>query len=218
MEAPIMATVKRSNAIAHLTRSYGFNPSDSRHHFLVSIPKAVKQPVEISEHLTWDDNLGSSAVSLTNEDDGQIRIILARPKWDAIADEVRAEFNRRLKKLGKRAGSWREGANVLRRELGKELVLLAWGIEDADPGLIPTAVANWIGLVPEERWWLYTQTAAATGHGLRDRGKGWRKAIRFALTENPVHLGAKNEAVVPEFYRHAARKSKETPLLDLIDE
>ncbi|MBU4561769.1 DUF3780 domain-containing protein, partial [bacterium] len=34
--------------------------------------------------------------------------------------------------------------------------------------------------------WLYTMTNASTGHALNDRNKGWRKAIRFALTENPV--------------------------------
>lgn len=213
-----MPALKKANPIAHLTRSFGFNPEDSRHHFLVNIPKAVKQPVEISEHLTWDDATGSSDVSLGNEDDGQIRVVLPRPKWDAIADGVRADFNKRLKKLGKRSGSWREGANLLRRELGKELVLLAWAIEDADPGLVLTAIANWTGLVPEERWWLYTQTAAATGHGLRDRGKGWRKAVRFALTENPVSVGAKDEAVVPDFYQIAAGKAKEMPLFDLNDE
>ncbi|PIP40031.1 MAG: hypothetical protein COX19_06575, partial [Desulfobacterales bacterium CG23_combo_of_CG06-09_8_20_14_all_51_8] len=48
-------------------------------------------------------------------------------------------------------------------------------------------------LFPEERWWLYTQTAAATGHGVQDRGKGWRKAVRFALTENPVTTRAQDE-------------------------
>lgn len=29
-------------------------------------------------------------------------------------------------------------------------------------------------------------TNAATGHAITGRGKGWRKAVRFALTENPV--------------------------------
>ena len=29
-------------------------------------------------------------------------------------------------------------------------------------------------------------TNAATGHALHGRNKGWRKAVRFALTENPV--------------------------------
>ncbi|MBU4351446.1 DUF3780 domain-containing protein, partial [Patescibacteria group bacterium] len=61
-----------------------------------------------------------------------------------------------------------------------------WAIEECDPVLISTAVRNWLGLAPEERWWLYTMTNASTGHALNDRNKGWRKAIRFALTENPV--------------------------------
>jgi len=29
-------------------------------------------------------------------------------------------------------------------------------------------------------------TNAATGHAVNGRNKGWRKAVRFALTENPV--------------------------------
>lgn len=212
-----MPVTKRSNPLAHIQRSFGFNADDSRHHFQVVIPKGVKEPIEISEHLTWDDRSGTSLVSLGSADDGEIRIILARPKWDAIAEDVRSEFNRRLKREGRRAGSWRVGPNVVRRELGKELVLLAWAIEDADPGLVPTAIANWLGLVPEERWWLYTQTAGATGHGLRDRNKGWRKAVRFALTENPVSMRAKDEAIVPDFFRLAADKANEQPLFEFDD-
>lgn len=204
----------KSNLFSLLSRSFGFNPEDSRHHFQLEIPKGANQPIDISEHLIWSDEFGSSVVTLGEGDDGQIRVSLARPKWDAIADEVRAEFNRRLKKMGESSGSWKAGKNLLRRELGKELVLLAWAIEDADPGLIPNAIANWQGLVPEERWWLYTQTAAATGHGIRDRGKGWRKAVRFALTENPVGLRAKDAAVVPEFFKVALEKGNQPSLFD----
>jgi len=65
-------------------------------------------------------------------------------------------------------------------------VLLAWAIEDADPGRVQTAVANWMGLTPEERWWLYTMTNAATGQALSGRNRGWRVAVRYALCENPV--------------------------------
>jgi len=64
--------------------------------------------------------------------------------------------------------------------------VLAWAIEDADPGTIGLAIQNWLGLRPEERWWLYTITNAATGHALNGKGKGWRRALRYALTENPV--------------------------------
>ncbi|MBW2065550.1 MAG: DUF3780 domain-containing protein [Deltaproteobacteria bacterium] len=196
-------TKKNSNPQSLLSRSFGFDPSESRHHFVVHIPRGGTQEIKVSEHFTWDKATGSSLMTLGLRPDGQVRVILARTKWDAIADEVRAEFNRRLKQMGKRAGSWHVGQNLVRRELGKELVLLLWAIEEADPSLIPNAIANWKGLYPEERWWLYTQTAAATGHGVNDRSKGWRKAVRFALTENPVTVTAQDKPIIPEFFRMA---------------
>lgn len=198
---------KTNTPISFLSRAFGFDPSESQHHFLVNIPRGATQEIQISEHFTWSEASGSSSPTVGTQADGQIRVILARPKWDAIADDVRAEFNQRLKRMGKKAGLWRVGYNLVRRELGKELVLLAWAIEDADPSLVPTAIANWKGLYPEERWWMYTQTAAATGHGVTDRSRGWRKAVRFALTENPVTARASDEPVVPEFFRVAAQRS-----------
>ena len=45
-----------------------------------------------------------------------------------------------------------------------------------------------------------TMTAAATGHALHGRGRGWRKAVRFALTENPVaSAGVRREALADSF-------------------
>jgi hypothetical protein len=114
---------------------------------------------------------------------------------------LRAELNKRLKAHGRRPGKWKTGYNPVSRLLGKELTLLAWAIEDADPALIPTAVANWQGLAPEERWWLYTMTAAATGNYITGRGRGWRKAVRYALTENPVGIMPTDKPTVPEFFR-----------------
>jgi hypothetical protein len=187
-----------------LQNSFGFDPQESTHHFLIHIPRGATSKIEISEHFTWDRETGSSEVSYGSRLDGQIRVVLVRPKWDAIADEVRAQFNRRLRQMGRKSGSWQVGHNLVRRELGKELVLLAWAIEDADPGLIPAAIANWNGLEPEERWWLYTQTAAATGHGISHRGIGWRKAVRYALTENPVRDRLPVEAQIPEYFRRAS--------------
>jgi hypothetical protein len=187
-----------------IDRSYGFDPEESSHHFLVYIPRGASANIEISEHFTWNPETGSSERTYGTRLDGQIRVILQRPKWDAIAEEVRAQFNQRIKKSGGKIGSWKVGDNLLRRELGKELVLLAWAIEDADPALVPTAIANWSGLVPEERWWLYTQTAAATGHGIADKGKGWRLAVRYALTENPITGRPPLETIVPEFFKQAS--------------
>ena len=102
-----------------------------------------------------------------------------------MKDALAAEFNFRLKKERKKIGKFTaKGGTPVERLFGKELMVLLWAKEDCDPSVISTAVRNWKGLMPEERWCLYTMTNAATGEP-GDR-KGWRKALRFALCENPV--------------------------------
>ncbi|MFQ5631053.1 MAG: DUF3780 domain-containing protein [bacterium] len=166
---------------------FGFDPAESVHHFEVIIPANKSEAVYISQHFEWDDSEKRRKVKLAlGKEDSGLRVVLPRIKWQNIADEARADFNQRLKIAGKPASKWRTGKNYLARSFGKELTLLAWAIEDADPALIPVAIKNWLGLKPEERWWLYTMTNAATGHALNGRNKGWRKAVRYALTENPV--------------------------------
>lgn len=168
-------------------QGFGFQPAESEHHFVVTVPGRRRDEVLIAEHLSYAEQEGYAPPSLgMGAHDAKLRIALARIKWDAIADAARVEFNRRLKKHGLPTGRWKRGDNPLARLLGKELTLLAWAVEDADPALIPTAITNWLGLAPEERWWLFTMTNAATGHALYGRNRGWRKAVRFALTENPV--------------------------------
>lgn len=193
-----------------LTGSFGFDPAESASHFLVIIPTGTKQTIVISEHLSWDPEHIEDSVHYSEQLDGQVRSCLDRNKWNAIADIVRAEFNARLKKEGSPPGRWKIGANMLNRILGKELTLLSWAIEDADPSLTRIAVANWQGLTPEERWWLYTMTAAATGSYITGRNLGWRKAVRYALTENPVTGHASGEPVVPEFFRFVSEAIKDS--------
>jgi len=82
-----------------------------------------------------------------------------------------------------------EGTSSNHPLCGWYLIILAWALEYADPELAITAVHNWLGLAPEERWWLYTMTNVATGHAINERNKGWRKALRFAFTENPAMEG-----------------------------
>jgi hypothetical protein len=78
---------------------------------------------------------------------------------------------------------------------GKELLVLLWAVEaiDVKPEDIAVATRNWLGLKPEERWWLYTMTAAATGLA-HQTGMGWRGALRQALCfgtrADSFHLGA----------------------------
>lgn len=169
------------------TKGFGFTPDLVEHHFTVTMPKATDDKVYISEHLHWDDSDALQKLSTAlGHEENKMRVILLKSKWDAIADAARVEFNTRLKLNGLPSGKWLKTQTHVSRLLGKELVLLAWAIEGADPGSIPPAIRNWQGLAPEARWRLFTMTNAATGHAITGRNKGWRKAVRFALTENPV--------------------------------
>jgi hypothetical protein len=165
---------------------FGFQPNDTEHHFLVYIKQGAED-VYFFEQFSYVSDLDFNTLSFSITGMGSTcKSMLKAVKWQLIANDVRAEFNRRLKDLNMVTASWKHGFNHLHRLYGKEIMVLVWAIEDADPGTIPLAIQNWLGLKPEERWWLYTITNAATGNALRDKGKGWRKALRFALTENPV--------------------------------
>ena len=157
---------------------FGHAPEQEAHHFVVAVPKAQSADVMIYEVFQEDDD--GPQLQAAN-----LRCILARAKWLKIVDALEEELNGRLRGLGLKTGKFKAGNTPIARLLGKELVLLAWAIEDADPTVAPAAIQNWRGLSPEERWWLYTMTAAQTGHHNK-RNVGWRKAVRFALTENPV--------------------------------
>ena len=111
-----------------------------------------------------------------------LRCEASRDVWDVISPEVRSEFNRRLKAEGKPAGRWGADETSVQRLFGKELLVLLWAVElpDVKPEEIAVAIRNWMGLKSEERWWLYTMTAAATGLA-HQSGMGWRGALRQAL-------------------------------------
>lgn len=124
-----------------------------------------------------------------------LRCEAPREVWDEISGEARTEFNRRLKHEEKPAGRWGADETAVQRLFGKELLVLLWSVElpDVRPEEVGVAIRNWHGLKPEERWWLYTMTAAATGLA-HQAGMGWRGALRQALCfgtrSDSFHLGA----------------------------
>ena len=100
---------KPKGEAAHL--GFAFDPGESTHHFLVTIPAGNQQDVLISEHYTWRPAEESEAITFAEGiDDGKLRVALERHKWNDIADEVRIEFNRRMKKQGLPAGVWSTAA------------------------------------------------------------------------------------------------------------
>ena len=177
-------------------KGFGFDPSESEHYFQLSL-SSKSADVHITEHMSWEKGLWDKKIRGVKVDtDERLRVVLSREKWDAISDAVKDEFNRRLRKMDMKGGIWKvNGLTPMSRLFGKELVLLAWAIEDADPGRVSTAIMNWLGLTPEERWWLFTMTNAATGQAIYGKNIGWRKAVRFALTENPISASQPEQRV-----------------------
>lgn len=158
----------------------GFDCEDyyREHCFLLQIPRSLQGSVDIFEVFGHQP----LPTERTWEPEVTLRAQLVKSKWDAISGEVRSEFNRRLKAERKRTGSWIQGNNGVQRLLGKELLVLAWAIEQENVSIDQSDVAlrNWLGLKVEERWWLYTMTAAKTGFA-HQVGLGWREALRSAL-------------------------------------
>lgn len=160
------------------TTGFGCPETTDPHRFEVDIPAGRTGVVSITEH--YGIKAGINGLPEVAE-----RCHLPRVLWSLIAEDLKRDFNERLRAKKLAASRWTVGVNKLERLLGKELLVLAWAVENAAPEAIPNAIRNWIGLRPEERWWLYSVTAAATGSP-EQSDIGWRKALRFALTENPL--------------------------------
>ena len=165
---------------------FGFIPEENEHHFLVKIPRSTSKDknVKIYERFMWQENDNKQVINIIKD---KLKAEIPKQKWDIISKPLEVEFKARLKENNisiYRQAKWKSGDNPVDRLLGKELLLLVWSIEDCDITVIDTAIKNWLGLDTAERWWLYTMTYAASG-GAYDRN-GWRRAIKYALSENPV--------------------------------
>lgn len=180
---------------------FGVPDATDPHHLVVAIPRGREDTVIIAEH--FGVRAGPEGMPDVVE-----RVELSRARWSTIAEPLRRAFNERLKEKGLATSRWAVGDNKVERILGKELCVLAWAVEKAPTHLLPVAITNWSGLRPEERWWLFTMTAAATGR-VEDGDVGWRKALRFALTENPTSA----EAQAPSARRRPRRAEALGPSL-----
>jgi len=145
------------------------------HHFYVEIPAAPKEAVLIYEDYGFD---GDEDRRETKE----CRVVLARELWTRIRDEARRDFNTRLKAKKLSVGSWNTGIVKLDRFLGRELCVLTWAAEHATPEECGIIAQKWLALRPEERWWLYTKTAAEAGNATQTT-RGWRKALYCSLSD-----------------------------------
>lgn len=149
-------------------------------HFVVRISQTGREPVSVIE------DYGIAGPKFDPEDnaivDRVVRCNIHPRRWRLVATPLKNAFNERLKSRKYRPGRWEAGDNRVHRLLGREMCVLLWAIEQCDEDKIPAAVNAWTGLRPEERWWLYAMAAYNTGKAT-DADRGWRKAIRFGLTE-----------------------------------
>ncbi|MEE9426448.1 MAG: anti-phage-associated DUF3780 domain-containing protein [Methylococcales bacterium] len=145
------------------------------HHFVVHIPAGRSGDIIITEHFGL---LGGT----NGVPESEVRAVIPRAHWRKLADTLKRVFNERLKvhKLG--SSRWKTGDNKVERLLGKELCILAWGMEHVELDYAPVALNNWLGFKPEERWWLFSMTAASSGK-VEDSDRGWRQALGFALMD-----------------------------------
>lgn len=155
---------------------FGFDPSTSMRLFSVEIG-GKKQDVVIEEITIRDNPKLPSRIQ---------KAVIKPEHWTLIAPMVSNIFNERLRKSHKKSGSWKRGKTPLNEQFGKEISVLAWALEELDSentDAVRKAVANWQSLSPEERWWLFLMANARYGSWPEGLGKGWRKAIGFALTD-----------------------------------
>jgi hypothetical protein len=209
----------------------GFLPVEARHGFLIQVPKGTGKNdyIRISEHRNVDlssyDPGESTSVAESSKleigstvslnSDPSLRVLIDRNRWLMLAPEFWEEANRRLRANGLASCKFQKNPSKpipVHPSLGKELCVLCWAVEEAQPDLIPNALLNWQNLAPEERWWLYTMTVATTGQAVQHRGLGWRKALRAALAENPF---IKGEGSSPRSRRELLGHSQLTLDLDL---
>lgn len=173
----VPSVVEPAPAAAGEVTGFGYDPAREEHHYRVRVSRGRERVCVYECPRTLDP--------AEHPPEENLRVALERERWECIAPALADEFNRRLRAFSLPAGRWSpQGFVPVARLLGKELLVLAWAVEREEVGKAPVAVANWLGFVPEERWWLHAMTAT---HGVRaTEDRGWRRALRHALCDTPA--------------------------------
>ncbi len=157
------------------------------HLYVVTIPNSSSGGVRIVEYFGFAGD--TEGISDDPEHTFELeRAVVDRKIWTKISEPLRSEFNARLKANKMAPSRFTVGDNYLEKLLGRELCVLAWASEHVTESgaeitdRLGVIVARWRSLRPEERWWLFSMTAAEAG-GSGDSDRGWRKALYYALSD-----------------------------------
>lgn len=189
------------------TTDFGAPEGFGVHHFFVEIPAAPLDAIRVWEDFGFDGDE-------TRRETVECRLILARELWTKIRDDARRDFNTRLKKKKLSTGTWKTGKVKLDRFLGRELCVLCWAAEHASPDECRVIAQKWLALRPEERWWLYSKTAAEAGNE-NQRERGWRRALYCSLSDGTsIKLAP---TVKPTMKKKESKQQEQPSLFDLVE-
>lgn len=102
--------------------------------------------------------------------------------WRQVAPIVAKELVRGMdrEETGPRAPAFRSGEQALSPLVARELAVILWALmEDGEGTHIDALLGGWRQLAREERWWLYARASNPS----QRQGKGWRRALYYALTD-----------------------------------
>lgn len=102
--------------------------------------------------------------------------------WRQLATAVQKELVRGMdtEETGSKAPVFRSGDQALSPLVTRELSVLLWSLmEDGEGTHVDALLAGWRQLAREERWWLYARASNPT----QRQGRGWRRALYYALTD-----------------------------------
>lgn len=158
------------------TIGFGFNSKESRHCFIVDIPRKKTDFVNIYEQNNYDTG------------DKILKTRISKDVWGVIAPFIEKEFNFILDKCNIKKSKFKIGENLVDRLLGKELCLLIFAIESLsinDSNSLLLSVHNWLSIDREFRWFLFTMVDNTSSSTNQDTAYyGWRKAIKIAFLDN----------------------------------
>jgi hypothetical protein len=102
--------------------------------------------------------------------------------WREVATDAQRELLRGMDELekGAREAKFHTGDQALSPLVSRELAILFWALmEDGEATHTELLLAGWRQLAREERWWLYSRASNPS----QALGRGWRRALFFALAE-----------------------------------
>src|SRR4051812_13710465 len=103
------------------TIGFGFEPAGGAYHFVVTLPPGDEGTVTVAEHFVYGESVEEAAARARFSETPtehvvrppRVKVELTVYKWQRVAEEVRAEFNRRLLGRGQKKSAWKAGENPL---------------------------------------------------------------------------------------------------------